>query len=78
MVGNLGRWTAGHKPRPRNDAAREPYFRVPPGVIIDDFAPGNSTKPLKSKEPEKRPNHRQKSSFVVRTTLNQLIQKAFQ
>jgi hypothetical protein len=45
-------------------------------MTIDD--PQKSAKPLKSNDPEKRRNYRQKSSFVVKTTLNALIPIAFQ
>jgi hypothetical protein len=47
-------------------------------VIVDDFDPQKSAKPLKSNETEKRRNHRQNSSKVVKTDHNPLIQHAFQ
>jgi hypothetical protein len=50
-----------------------PDARADAGVIADDFGPKKSCKSLISNETGKRRNHRQKSSFVVRTTYNLLI-----
>jgi hypothetical protein len=43
-----------------------------PGVIDDDLVPEKSAKSLKTNGSEKRRNHRQKSSFIVRTGVSPL------
>jgi hypothetical protein len=61
-------------------AAEAPFIGAPEGripdprrrVIYDDFAPEKPPNALKTNEPEKRRNHRQKSSKVVKTGLNPL------
>jgi hypothetical protein len=55
--------------------SRPPPANAPPtsGVIADDPAPGKSSKPLKTNEPEKRGKTRQNSSKLVKTAANPLI-----
>jgi len=52
--------------------ARFPNTRATYWVIVDDFAPGKTPKPLKTNGSEKRRNHRQKSSKVVKIEVNSL------
>jgi len=52
--------------------ARFPNTRATYWVIVDDFAPGKTPKPLKTNGSKKRRNHRQKSSFIVKTGVNPL------
>jgi hypothetical protein len=47
--------------------------RVAHWVIPDDIVLDKPVKPLKTNDPEKRRNHRQKSSEVVKTKLKPLI-----
>jgi len=47
------------------------------GVINDDFGPEKPAKPLISNDHEKRPNHRQNSSKIVKTNPNTLIYNDF-
>jgi len=44
--------------------------RVSRWAIGDDPAPPKSFNPLKTNETKKRRNHRQKSSFIVKTGVN--------
>jgi hypothetical protein len=43
-----------------------------PRVIADDLDPANPAKPLKSNDPKKSRNHRQKSSKIVKMRVNTL------
>jgi len=70
--GGTGRGT------PSPPVATRGHTRVYVGVIADDVDPEKPSNLLKTNALEKRRNHRQKSSKVVKTDLNSLIYNVFQ
>jgi hypothetical protein len=71
----LTRLRQGYGGQARHRSSSRPilHTRADDSAIPDDFASARSPKLLKTNEPEKRRNRRQKSSLIVKTDLNPLF-----